>query len=372
MHYYVTLTLNCNQKCRYCYEKCVDDIGEPFPFDVEEFLPTTIQYPLNLLAQFLEKDPESTVIFYGGEPTLAMNEMRWIMDNVHAEAFLIQTNGLLIDRLEPGYLTRLNTILVSVDGDQYLTDYYRGQGTFKKVVQNLKLIRERGFRGELIARMTVGAETRLDEAVRWLLNNDEFPFQSVHWQLDAQFWRRDYKPRIIQEWFRRYNEEVSRLVRYWLTEMERNSKVLRLYPFIGVMESLLRNDSTRLRCGAGWTEFNIQTDGNITPCPVMAGMKTFYQGNIGRTDPRQLRDSVSPGEPCTQCTILQICGGRCLYANATKLWGAEGYSLVCQTVVHLIETLSGSLPRVRKLIDEGVLAACDFDYVKYNSCEIIP
>lgn len=371
MHYYVTLTLNCNQQCRYCYGKCVDDIGEPFPLDVEEFLPTTIQYPLPLLPQFLAKDPEPTLIFYGGEPTLAMNEMRWIMDNVHAD-FLIQTNGLLIDHLEPSYLKRLNTILVSVDGDESLTDYYRGQGTFKKVVRNLRLIKVQGFHGELIARMTVGPETRLDEAVIWLLYNDEFPFPSVHWQLDAQFWRKDYKPRIIQQWFRRYNEEVSRLVKDWLTEMERNGKVLRLYPFLGVIESLLRKDNTKLRCGAGWTEFNIQTDGNITPCPVMAGIKTFYLGNISRTDPTQLRDSVSPSEPCTQCAILQICGGRCLYANATKLWGTEGYRLVCQTVIHLIETLQGILPRVRNLIDEGVLTARDFDYAKYNSCEIIP
>lgn len=51
-------------------------------------------------------------------------------------------------------------------------------------------------------------------------------------------------------------------------------------------------EATKLCCGAGWAEFNIQTDGNITPCPVMAGMKNFYLGNIWETNPRDLVDAA--------------------------------------------------------------------------------
>ena len=55
---------------------------------------------------------------------------------------MIQTNGLLLDKLEPEYVNRFHTILVSIDGEEALTDYYRGKGTFRKVVDNLKLIRK--------------------------------------------------------------------------------------------------------------------------------------------------------------------------------------------------------------------------------------
>jgi len=371
MYYYVTLTLNCDQKCRYCYGKCVADIGASFPFEVED-VPTTIQYSVSELVQFLTKDPEPVIIFYGGEPTLALDKMRQIMDHVPAKAFIVQTNGLLLDRLETTYLNRLHSILVSLDGDERLTDYYRGEGTYRRVVENLKMVRGRGFRGELIARMTVGEETRLDEAVRWLLFNEEFPFESVHWQLDAQFWRHDYDRDRIQSWFDRYNGEVNRLIEDWVVHMEKTGRVLRIYPLLGIMESLLKEEATKLRCGAGWTEFNIQTDGNVTPCPVMAGMKAFYLGNIRETNPMDLLDAVGPKEPCTTCSILDVCGGRCLYANTTKLWGEEGYRLVCETVENLVKSLRRALPRVRRLIDRGALRLQDFEYMKYNSCEIIP
>ena len=58
---------------------------------------------------------------------------------------MIQTNGLLLDRLEPEYVNRFHTILVSLDGDEELTDYYRGKGTFRKVIDNVKLDREERF-----------------------------------------------------------------------------------------------------------------------------------------------------------------------------------------------------------------------------------
>ncbi|MCJ7631824.1 TIGR04084 family radical SAM/SPASM domain-containing protein [Candidatus Bathyarchaeota archaeon] len=350
----------------------MDDIGEPFPFEVEDNLPSTIQYTLSELAQFLAKDPAPILVFYGGEPTLALDKMCKIMDNVDAKAFIIQTNGLLLDNLETSYLERLHTILVSLDGDEHLTDYYRGKGNYRRAIENLKLLRKRGFHGELIARMTVGEETRLDEAVKWLLFNEEFPFNSIHWQLDAQFWRCDYDSNRIMGWFSRYNDEVNRLISYWVAHMEETGQVLKIYPFLGVTESLLMGETTKLRCGAGWAGFNIQTDGNITPCPVMAGMKNFYLGNIWETNPRDLVDAVATKMPCTECSILHICGGRCLYSNATKLWGEEGYMAVCSTVSNLIESLSAILPRVKQLIDNGTLKIQDFEYMKYNSCEIIP
>lgn len=372
MHFYVTLTLNCNMQCRYCFGKCIDELGQPFPFEVDDDLPTQITYHVKDLMKFLKGDPEPTIIFYGGEPTLEPDRMKEIMDNIQAKEYVMQTNGLLLDKIGIDYIERFSTILVSLDGDESLTDYYRGKGTYRRVIENLNLLRNRGFQGEFIARMTVGPETDIRQAVNWLLFNGEFSFKSVHWQLDAQFWRSDYDEKRVQTWFELYNNGVRRLVEDWIAHMEMTGEVLRVYPFVGVMESLLTGGTTKLRCGAGWTEFNIQTDGKITPCPVMAGMKNFYLGNIWETKPQRLIDAILVKEPCHSCSVYGVCGGRCLYANATKLWGDEGYSLVCRTVKNLIDSLKAAQPKVLQLISSKVIAGADFNYPKYNSCEIIP
>lgn len=372
MYFYLTLTLNCNLYCKYCYEKCVNDIGKPFPFDVDDSLPSHITYGMDTLANFISMDPEPVIIFYGGEPLLAVEKMREIMDSINVKAYIIQTNGLLIDKIEPKYITQFKTILVSLDGDEQLTDSYRGKGVYRKVVENLKLLKSMSFKGEIIARMTVNPETDLYQAVNWLLFNKEFPFESVHWQLDAQFWQFDYRKEYIQKWFERYNRDIRRLVSDWVTYMETTGKVLRIYPFIGIAESLLKREATKLRCGAGWIEFNIQTDGNITPCPVMAGMKAFYLGNISTTNPKSLVDAMLIKEQCPQCSIYVLCGGRCLYANATKLWGDEGFRLVCETIKNLIDSLEEAQRRITKAISNKKIALSDFNYPKYNSCEIIP
>jgi radical SAM protein with 4Fe4S-binding SPASM domain len=89
------------------------------------------------------------------------------------------------------------------------------------------------------------------------------------------------------------------------------------------MQSLLLGEQTQLRCGAGWAEYNVQTDGNLSPCPVMSGMKDFYAGNISAG--RRSVKKVLIGGRCTGCDIKGLCGGRCLYANVTMKWGPDGF-----------------------------------------------
>jgi len=374
LQFYVTLTNSCNLKCRYCYGKACEDFGSDFhDLAIDYSLPNSIAYGTEALERFLLKDRDPVVIFYGGEPLLRIDKLREIMNKIDNGRFMIQTNGLLLDKLEAEYVSRFETILVSVDGDESLTDYYRGEGIFRKVAGNVQTIRRNGFKGELIARMTVGEETEIDRAVLGLIRNPDMPVSSVHWQLDALFWQNDFPKRRFAEWSEQnYNPRLRRLVQTWVEHMRNEGEVMRLYPLVAVMHSLLHNEPSRLRCGAGWTMFNIQTDGNITPCPVMAGMKDFYLGNVHQTDPQSLRDAIFVSKPCTECDIYPLCGGRCLYANATKLWGDEGFGQVCGTVRNMIDALCEVLPQIRALIDDGKIRLEDFDYPRYNSCEIIP
>jgi uncharacterized protein len=369
----VLLTTNCDLKCKYCYEKSCEDIDTDFgDFEVDFSVPSKISYNFELLKNFFEKDPEPVLIFYGGEPMLSIDKIKQIMVNVPAKHFIIQTNGLHLNKLEPEYVNRFSVIFVSLDGNERLTDFYRGKGVYQKVIENINLIKRNGYEGELIARMTVMEETDIYESVRWLLNNPDCSFSSIHWQLDAGFWKTDYSKRHFAEWVdEKYNPQIRKLVKFWFQSMEQERKVLRLYPLLGIMDSFLRKEESQLRCGSGWANYSIQTDGQIIPCPVMNGMKDYYLGHIKDSHPLRLK-KVYIEHPCLRCEIYRECGGRCLYANITKRWSNEAYRIVCKTVTNLVESLRAILWRVERLIDERVVELSDFEHMKYNSCEIIP
>jgi putative peptide-modifying radical SAM enzyme len=374
MFFHVILTTECNLQCKYCFGETLEDFDEDFGgFTVDYSLPRKANYDWGVLADFCRKDPDCVLTFYGGEPLLCTDEIRQVMDAVKPKHFMIQTNGLRLDRLEPEYVNRFHTILVSVDGDEELTDHYRGKGTFRKVIDNLKLIKENGFSGELIARMTVMEETDIFKQVTWLLNNKEFTYSSIHWQLNAGFWANDYLRRSFKRWSDTcYIPGLARLVKFWVDEMEQKYVVHKLYPFLGIADSLLFDEEPNLlRCGGGWINYAIQTDGYIIPCPTMWGMRDYYLGDVATTNPLKLR-RLFVAAPCTECDLLTLCGGRCLYANITQRWNQQEYGNVCGTVRGLINAVTAEVPRIKRLINDGKVSKKDFDFLKYNGCEIIP
>lgn len=376
MFFHLLLTSDCNLQCKYCFGESLDDFDEEFGDDIQidYNLPRKANYSVATLNRFVKKDPDCVLTFYGGEPLMFMDKLRKIMDAVDPKLYMMQTNGLLLDKLEPRYVNRFHTLLVSIDGEEALTDYYRGKGTFRKVINNIKLIRKNGFKGELIARMTIMEQTDIEKQVKWLLQNDEFSFTSIHWQLNAGFWGNDFKRRNFEQWTKTsYIPGVDAMVRYWVDQMEHTGKVLKLYPILGIANSLLHGETDALmRCGSGWINYSIQMDGEIIPCPTMWGMKAYYAGHIKDADPLKLPKLFVSQKPCSDCKILGLCGGRCLYTNIVKRWPDDQYSKVCYTIEKLIESVQSELPRIHGLIKKGQLKLSDFDYVKFNGAEIIP
>jgi sulfatase maturation enzyme AslB (radical SAM superfamily) len=103
----------------------------------------------------------------------------------------------------------------------------------------------------------------------------------------------------------------------------------------------------------------------------MWGMKNYYLGHISDADPLKLK-RLFVEAPCTQCDVANVCGGRCLYANITKRWSEEAYAAVCNTVRELVCAVKAEVPRIRCLVEKGTVNLHDFEFMKYNGCEIIP
>ncbi|WML67150.1 MAG: hypothetical protein METHP_00639 [Methanoregula sp. SKADARSKE-2] len=374
MYFHLILTDNCNLCCSYCRARAFqssEEKGEEVIIEIDSALPVELSVELPVLYKFLKRDPAPTLTFYGGEPLLRADLITTMVSDAPVSRFMIQTNGLLLDRLPPEIVNRFSTILVSLDGPEGLTDGNRGPGVYRKVMDNVRLIRSNGFTGELIARMTVTEKADIVAAVRWLSQNPDNSFTSIHWQLDADF-AGDFSGRRFEKWAEtEYNPGIQTLVRDWVDHMEGERKVLRWYPFLDPMEDLLNGRASRLRCGSGYANYSIMTNGHIAPCPVMIGMSDYYVGHISDADPLHLK-TVPIGGDCLDCTILGFCGGRCLYSNITHPWEDRERKIVCITVKNLNDALTGALPRVRELIAKKRISLEDFSHEKFNGCEIIP
>ena len=236
------------------------------------------------------------------------------------------------------------------------------------MVANVRDALERGFQGDMIARMAVTRGNDIYTSVRHLL--DLGIFDHVHWQLDA-IWGEPWED--FPGWVREsYNPGITRLLEDW-TEAMAGGRVEGIVPFKAVMTTILKGERASLRCGAGLDAFAITPRGEITVCPIGPEFRDLYIGSIKDRTPEDIRDIMRVGEPCTSCDIFHLCGGRCLFANRHPLWGEEGQRWVCDTVRHMITGLLAVEGTVRDLLEDAVISAGDIFYPETNNgCEIIP
>ena len=229
MFFHLIVTDDCNLCCSYCRAKMFveEDPAGGSHGTIDETIAEMIEYPLEDLYRFLAQDPDCVLTFIGGEPLLRSDLVMEIMDHAPVRRFMLQTNGTRLAELPTAHVTRFEPILISIDGCRTLTDGHRGDGIYDTVLKTAALIRERGYTGELIARMTVAEDTDIYAAVTHLAEH----FTSIHWQMDADF-TGDYSHRRFAEWKEAYNDGIRCLVDAWVTRIETTGTVPKWYSFL--------------------------------------------------------------------------------------------------------------------------------------------
>ena len=350
-------TGRCNLKCRYC--------GGSFD---PRIVPWDVKYSLRLLEElFREGD---SIAFYGGEPLLNVDFIRDVMETFDAAHYIIQTNGLLIDKLDDEILEKMDTILLSIDGRKNLTDRNRGLGTYDAVIKGAKLLRAKGFRGDLVARMAVTQDSDIYLDVTHLLNLGLF--DHVHWQL-SMIWVGREEWSDLWGWINEsYKPGLEKLFQLWVNAM-RGGLIKGIAPFQGVLKRIIYGGPYP-PCGSGADSFTILTDGKIISCPIAVVESWSRIGRLGEVDRRDLERSLSiVDEPCKSCSYLKECGTRCLYTHVERLWGDEGMKAICECSRYLIDLIKNGLELIREALEEGGLRIDEALYPKYNNTvEIIP
>ncbi len=356
MLYLVFTTGRCNLSCKYC--------GGSFPRDL---VPWEVKYDIKELKSFLEEDPEPSIAFYGGEPLLNARFIVKVLQEIEAKHFIMQTNGLLVPKLEPKLWRIFDTILLSIDGRKEITDTYRGKGVYNAVLRAARYLRKCGFKGDLIARMTITEDSDIYLDVTHLLELGLF--NHVHWQLNVVWsppWK-DFKKWLTES----YEPGISKLSKLWI-ENFKSGTVLGIAPFLGILKRIWMN-GTSPPCGAGVNSFAILTNGKIIACPIAVDAKWAYLGHISTHSPKELPGKVSLEDPCPTCPLFKYCGGRCLYANRERYWNEEDFRLVCRATQSLINEVLKLKPKIEELVSKGLIQKKSLEYPKFNNTvEIVP
>ncbi|MFA7708137.1 MAG: radical SAM protein [Candidatus Pacearchaeota archaeon] len=131
---YFELTRKCNLNCKYCYNK------SSFAFS-KELSKEKIFSVLNELAQAGTFE----IRFTGGEPTLHKDFFE-ILAYAESLGFFVSlgTNGVwnqkTINQIKS---SNIKIIIISLDGPKEYNDSIRGEGTFDRVIETLKQLREK-------------------------------------------------------------------------------------------------------------------------------------------------------------------------------------------------------------------------------------
>ena len=79
MHFHIILTEICNLKCKYCYEKSMNEfdngLDKKWNYDLKSPWESVVN--IEKIKEFLKKDENPTLIFYGGEPLMKLEKIKW-------------------------------------------------------------------------------------------------------------------------------------------------------------------------------------------------------------------------------------------------------------------------------------------------------
>ncbi|MCC6042442.1 MAG: putative peptide-modifying radical SAM/SPASM domain-containing protein, partial [Candidatus Verstraetearchaeota archaeon] len=117
----------------------------------------------------------------------------------------------------------------------------------------------------------------------------------------------------------------------------------------------------------------VNTNGEVLACPIAVDASWARLGDIKTSTFVDLLEKVRIGLPCAGCDYGALCGGRCLYAYHERLWGDEGFKVLCRITKVLIDQLYENKPKMEKAIKEGSVSLEALDYPPFlNTIEVIP
>jgi len=260
-----SLTNRCNYQCKYC---------SVWKTEGRELTTKEVLFIIDELARCGNR----AIAFTGGEP-LIRGDIGEIVDYCFAKNIYtkITTNGFFIkDKI--GSLRKAGIIRLSLDGPREINDAYRQAGAYDRVIQAIKLLREKNIGVALnciVSRSNLPYIADILNEAKYL--NVKIFFQPLEYRNNRDFFVSNSPTK----------EEYDKAFMFLIAEKERGNR------FIGNSLPVLRYfrncpDSIAVKCWAGVLIWRITTDGIIIGCDRFRGISDSYdclRGNLKKVLP---------------------------------------------------------------------------------------
>lgn len=335
----LNLTNRCNLRCLWCYNRSRNT--EEVPIDV---LFDAVRKSRSLL------EDEATLIILGGEPFIDPERLCRALyhgSELFSKPILISTNGTLFTNEIVNSLAGYPVdIQVSLDShDPQKNDRIRGQGTFSKSVEGVKMLVDQGIHTVLCMvytkSNTVDFEPYFEMALRLGVNEVRF----IPLRLIGAGKHLDTLAPDQHASFRHLLDVLNRNPRY--------RDLLKRDFFTIVMNTCLYK-ANRSNCGIGSKTVFIDADGKVYPCPNHV-LHDYFCGDIhtkSLTDivirspvMERIRSAyhVNNYSECNRCAYRYWCSGDCRGEVLSLTGNPNGVSPHCNELKRLYTEMLWSI-----------------------------
>ncbi len=329
MTVYFEPTSYCNLQCVYCYAEASTARGIHYSTEnTKKLLESIMNYP-----------SVKTIVFTGGEPLLR-NDCLELAEYINQRGIhpCILTNGLLINKYNVKRFKVFEKVTISLDGHTKEThEKTRGENTFYKVVEAIKLLREQDIN---VCVTTVISKVNQEYIVEIMdFVKDKLDVKSHNMSIHISFGKGiDSGIECSEEEVKKYRDTYFN----YLCETECGNIETFLRPSI-------KKGEYRTGCGAGCSEIFVKDSGDVFPCRLLNDSK-YYLGNLTNLtlseivkskELETIKDSFNTTQikSCSECSYKNICGGGCRSVHSSYTGSTQKSSkILCNMLKNEIDS----------------------------------
>lgn len=351
----INLTPFCNLKCVYCFAQ-----GGNYGSLEKDMTEDVLEDLLKIIVENKTKSNRVRLEFFGGEPLINLKMIKEILklcNKLSASEgiefiYRISTNLTFMNDEILNVLGENNFIVsVSIDGEREVQNLLRpfknDEGSFDKIMDNVKLIRSKYNDLTVVARLTIAQKKiPLIQNIKSLIATEYFDYVSIYPASvkDEKSAAKTYKYFFDED----IEQQIKEVIQNYYQLFNYSKRFKGILEYERVYDQILNGNISVSHCAAGGTYFTISGDKSVVPCHRLCGKKEFIlnrnSASFNADIINKWVEKVDTHLLCQECWARYICGGGCKQEHLSANGDIRNINLEsCKYHKFVLENLIASL-----------------------------